>query len=184
MPGPAGFLANVYGRPKPLLAPPLTCINTASGGETGVIIDPRIGVYAEKMTSTVVKTPPGLGKDGRALWRAAVREFQFNAVELELLRQMAKTLDEAAALEAALATQGPTVKGHVGQPRLNPIYAQLTTHRKLLDQLACALALPLEGEAVGRRRSAQAKQAVDSRWRKTKSGSRINTLPKQENVNG
>lgn len=126
--------------------------------------------------STNPSPPPELARRGRALWRKAVAEFEFHSVERELLRQLCVTLDEIAVLEKALAAQGPTVKGAAGQPRLNPLYQQLVSHRKLCDQLAMALALPLAGEAEGRRRSAQAKQAVDIRWRKPKSGSRIRRI--------
>jgi hypothetical protein len=41
----------------------------------------------------------------------------------------------------------------------------LAVHRKLIDQMIVALSLPIDGESVGRRRSAQAKLNADSRWR-------------------
>jgi hypothetical protein len=71
------------------------------------------------------------------------------------------TIDEIAELKAALAVPGLVVEGSKGQPRPNGRVATLVSHRKLADQLVVALGLPVEGEAVGRRRSAQAKQAVD-----------------------
>jgi hypothetical protein len=129
---------------------------------------------------TAPSPPRDLGPRGRALWRKAVDEFTFNAVERELLRQLATTVDEIAALEKALTQQGPTVKGSRGQPVLNPIYSQLVSHRKLADQLSAALPLPVQDEVVGRRRSAQAKQAVQTRWRKTKSGGRVNRIAQQQ----
>src|SRR4051794_10107269 len=103
--------------------------------------------------------PKDLGAEGILLWRKLTLEFEFNNAELELLHQFAQTIDEIGQLKAALAATGTTVKGSKGQPRLNPLWNELRQHRKLADQLVVALALPAEGEAVGRRRSAQAKVA-------------------------
>jgi hypothetical protein len=118
--------------------------------------------------------PKGLGVDGISLWRNLTREFDFNSAELALLTQLCATTDEIAQLKAAFTS--PVVKGSTGQPRANPLLAELRSHRKLADQLVVALGLPIEGEAVGRRRSAQAKQAADARWRKTKSGGRLQAM--------
>jgi hypothetical protein len=107
------------------------------------------------------------------------REFEFTSAELSLLHQLACTVDEIADLKAALATTKPVVKGSKGQPRANPLLAELRNHRKLADQLTTALSLPIEGEAVGRRRSAQAKQAADAKWRKAKGGGRMHAVARQ-----
>jgi hypothetical protein len=72
------------------------------------------------------------------------------------------------------------VAGSKGQPVLNPVFAQLAVHRKLIDQMIVALSLPIDGESVGRRRSAQAKLNADSRWRKVKTGGRINQIRKMQ----
>jgi P27 family predicted phage terminase small subunit len=112
--------------------------------------------------------PADLGDDGKVLWRNLTREFEFNSAELAILRQLACTTDELASIKAALRRTGPTVKGSTGQVRANPLLAELRNHRKLADQLILALGLPIDGETVGRRRSAQAKQAADSRWAKAK----------------
>jgi hypothetical protein len=125
------------------------------------------------MTIQGKPAPRDLGTAGRALWRDAVREFTFSSVEFRLLYELCCVLDEIAAMRADLSEMGMVVSGSENQPRVNPLIAALTNHRKLADQLAVALSLPLEGESVGRRRSAQAKIAADSRWRKPKSGGRI-----------
>jgi hypothetical protein len=120
--------------------------------------------------------PKDLRETGTALWRKLLGEYQLNAAEESMLHQLCATMDEIADLKAALAASKPMVKGSKGQPRPNPLLASLVTHRKLADQLVTALALPIEGEVVGRRRCAQAKQAADARWRKTKSGPRIHAV--------
>jgi hypothetical protein len=56
---------------------------------------------------------------------------------------------------------------------VNPLLAAIVAHRKLADQLAVALGLPLAGESVGRRRSAAARQSVNARWRQTKRHGRL-----------
>lgn len=118
------------------------------------------------------KPPPPPPKDlqveGRKLWRQAAVEFDLNPVELALLYQLCLTVDELAAMKRDLAEMGTVVMGSRNQPRVNPLLGAIVSHRKLADQLAVALGLPLAGEAVGRRRSAAAKQAVNARWSNTK----------------
>lgn len=113
----------------------------------------------------VIPAPPnGLNKAGVAAWRSIAGQFEFHTGELEILRHLCKTIDEISELEKVLTETGPLIVGSRGQRVLNPIYQQLTTHRTLLDRLMLSLALPADGEQVGRRRSPQAKQAAQSRW--------------------
>lgn len=116
--------------------------------------------------SRLPSAPKDLQVEGRKLWRQAVDEFELNSVELTLLHQLCLTVDELAAMQRDLAEMGSVVMGSRSQPRVNPLLGAIVAHRKLADQLAVALGLPLAGEAVGRRRSAAAKQSVDARWRK------------------
>jgi hypothetical protein len=132
------------------------------------------------MTKRPTPAPKDLNEAGRTLWRKADREFEFSSVEYELLHQLCVTLDEIAGMRADLSEMGYIVAGAEKQPRPNPLIATLREHRKLVDQLVTALALPIEGEAVGRRRSAQAKQAADARWRKPKSGGRIHAVARMQ----
>jgi hypothetical protein len=113
---------------------------------------------------------------GIALWHKLTREFVFNSAELALAHQLCTTIDEIAAMKADLNEMGTVVAGSSKQPRPNPLLDKLVQHRKLADRLVVALGLPAEGEAVGRRRSAQAKQAADARWRKPKSRGRIHSV--------
>jgi hypothetical protein len=138
-------------------------------------------------TKPAKSAPRGLGPDGKALWRNVTREFEFNSAETELLRQLCVVVDEIAQLRCVLAELGPMVKGSKGQPVLSPVFAQLVSHRKLFDELVVALALPIEGEAAGQRRSAKSKMAADARWRRTKSRGRLNVvgaMQKERGVNG
>jgi hypothetical protein len=131
------------------------------------------------MTTQAKPAPKDLQQAGRKLWRNATAEFTFNAVEVELLYQLCCVVDEVAAMRADLREMGYIVAGSEKQPRINPVVAALANHRKLADTLATALSLPIEGEAVGRRRSAVAKQNADARW-KPKSGGRIRAVRRMQ----
>jgi hypothetical protein len=133
------------------------------------------------MLVMAAKPPPAprdLQVAGAALWRRLVREFTFNAAEVELLHQLATTVYEISAMRRVLSEMGTVCSGSKGQPVVNPLLAALANHRRLADQLVVALALPVEGEAAGRRRSAAAKQAAGVR--KVKSGPRIARLRLQQ----
>jgi hypothetical protein len=121
--------------------------------------------YHQPMTRRSLPAPKDLGVPGVALWRRLTKEFDFNSAEIELAHQLCVTVDEETMMRDELADMGVTVAGSKGQPVLNPVFAQLAVHRKLIDQMIVALSLPIDGESVGRRRSAQAKLNADSRWR-------------------
>ena len=111
--------------------------------------------------------PKDLQVEGRKLWRDVVAEFEPNAAELALLYQLCLTVDELAEMKAEMAEMGVVVAGSRGQPRVNPVLSAIAAHRRLVDQLVVALGVPLEGEVVGRRRSAAAKQSADAKWRRS-----------------
>ncbi len=121
--------------------------------------------------------PKELGSVGAALWRSMTSQFVFHPGELELLRQAGACKDEIAVMEEALAESGPMIPGSRGQLRLNPLYNQLVTHRALLDRLMQSLALPADGEQTGRRRTPQARQAANSRWKHQARKGRLPALP-------
>jgi P27 family predicted phage terminase small subunit len=125
------------------------------------------------MTTRRKSAPSNLKAPGKALWRSILAQFELNAAEFALLHQLCCTIDEITDIQKSLAGSGPLVTGSMGQPVANPLLAVLANHRKVLDQLTAALALPVEGEVAGRRRSARAKLAADDRWRRTKSRGRV-----------
>jgi hypothetical protein len=100
------------------------------------------------------------------LWRRVFKDYEPNAAEIQILYELARVLDEIDVLSAVLAQSEPIVQGSTGQPRINPLYGELREHRKLADQLTLSLALPAEGEQVGRRVSGSARAAAESRWRR------------------
>lgn len=121
--------------------------------------------------------PPNcLGDAGVATWRSLTKAFQFHNGELVILEQLCKTQDEIADMEESLDEFGPMILGSRGQRVLNPVYGQIAAHRSLLDRLMLSLALPFDGEQVGRRRSPQAKAAVNTRWKTQARRGRLPTV--------
>jgi len=117
---------------------------------------------------TAPKPPPGLKTRGRALWRDVQAAYRLNPSENVTLGALARTHDEIADLEAALADAPVIVSGSKGQPMPNRLFAEIRAHRALADKLQISLALPAPGEQTGQRRSGQAKAAAATRWRKTR----------------
>jgi hypothetical protein len=136
------------------------------------------------MTRRTTPAPPDLQAAGVALWRKATREWEFHSIELSVLHQLCAVTDEIEAMRADLAQMGMIVAGSEKQPRANPLIDKLVNHRRLADQLVVALALPIEGEAAGMRRSAKAKQSADHRWRRTKSKGRLTVVNQMQARDG
>ncbi|HWP62828.1 MAG TPA: P27 family phage terminase small subunit, partial [Candidatus Binatia bacterium] len=70
------------------------------------------------------RRPPGLGPVGRRLWREAWRAGHW-LTDLDRLavEVAARTADELARLEAAIAAAGPLAPGSKGQPVRSPLLA-------------------------------------------------------------
>lgn len=109
--------------------------------------------------------PDGLGEAGCALWTAAAGEFDLDPAELAVLAEAARTVDELHRLHLALADAEVIVPGSTGQQRVNPLFAEVRSHRATLARLTTALALPDEEEEVGRTpASKRAQHAAQVRW--------------------
>ena len=84
-----------------------------------------------------MRSPAGLGKPGRKLWREITSEFDLESDpdKAELLFQACKTADQIAELDEAAAEAPLTVKGSMGQPVISPFIAEARVQRGLLAQL-------------------------------------------------
>lgn len=111
------------------------------------------------------RPPSDLDARGRAFWRTTVATFELSDVELELLRECCRLLDECESLRTSVDTEGTTVKGSTGQPRVHPALGELRQHRLALGKLLAQLALPDDvGEQLPSPVQARARRAAESRW--------------------
>lgn len=119
------------------------------------------------MTSARKPAPPAdLGGRGRKFWRAAVADFELSGVELELLVECCRLLDECESLRSPVEKDGATVAGSSGQLRVNPAFGELRQHRLALGRLLAQLALPgVDGGALATPRQASARTASLARWK-------------------
>ncbi len=118
---------------------------------------------------TTVRKPPAprdLSVRGRAFWRSTLGAFQLSEVELELLKECCRLLDECESLREAVTKDGTTVAGSTGQPRVHPALAELRQHRLALGRLLSQLALPdVDGGVLATPRTAAARTASQARWK-------------------
>ncbi len=118
--------------------------------------------------TTVRKPPADLSVRGRAFWRSTLTTFELSGVELELLKECARLLDECESLRSAVDRDGVTVCGSTGQTRVHPALAELRQHRLALGRLLAQLALP-DGEDGHLLSPSQARgrKAAQARWAKS-----------------
>ncbi|HEY2374273.1 MAG TPA: hypothetical protein VGH82_17265 [Gaiellaceae bacterium] len=92
---------------------------------------------------------------GASFRDAVLAEWTLRPDELRVLELAASTLDEIAALEAALAGAPLTTSGSRGQARAHPLLAELRGHRALFRQLVASLGITeaAKGEADPRQRA-------------------------------
>jgi P27 family predicted phage terminase small subunit len=110
------------------------------------------------------KQPPShLRKCGKAKWRKLVAENDFSAAETDTLELYCSLWDTLDKLDAELATMGVVVAGSEGQPVVNPVLRERRETIKQIDALMVALAIPVDGESFGVRRSGSARAAVKAK---------------------
>lgn len=108
------------------------------------------------------RRPSGLGVDGRRLWSAVVGVYELRADEVHVLELAARTADDVAAVQAALAGAPLTVAGSMGQVREHPLLSELRQQRAALARLLRQLDLP--DEAGPASRSHLGRQLPRARW--------------------
>lgn len=85
---------------------------------------------------------------GRRSWKRVVSEWELSSVELELLVEARRQLNEVDALRSAVARDGATVSASRGQVRTNPALAEVRQARGELRRLLDALGIPGADHAV------------------------------------
>lgn len=109
--------------------------------------------------------PEDLNDNGREFWRSMSR-YEFRPDEMQLLAEFARTVDDLAIMRAALAASGTLVEGSKGQPRPNPLLAEMRGCRQLLIRLAYQLGIPDdESQPLATPQSRRNARAANARWR-------------------
>jgi len=88
--------------------------------------------------------PPGLGVAGRRLWDAVTRQLSdtrkpLDGISKVLLTDACRSADDTERLATQLAGEQVTVPGSTGQPRPNPLFAEVRRSRELTSQLLARL---------------------------------------------
>jgi hypothetical protein len=116
-----------------------------------------------------IRTPQGLGKAGRALWRRVAHDYELSPAELAVLERACRTMDLLARIDEDLAVD-VTAEGSMGQVKAHPLLMSVVQLHSSLSLLLRDLALPMPDEPEGRRRSPTATAAAQARWRKERGG--------------
>ncbi len=87
------------------------------------------------------KAPPGLAARGRRTWTDTVAVFDLRSDELAVLTELCRTYDRLDVLEVAVADAPLLLSGSQGQPRPNPLLAEIRGFRQVAVQLSRSLAL-------------------------------------------
>ena len=93
--------------------------------------------------------------------------YELRPDELSLLEAAARTEDTIGQLQAALEEADLMTVGSAGQPRANPLLAELRGERTILNKLLISLRLPADEvreASEGLSRSTAARKAARARW--------------------
>jgi hypothetical protein len=84
-----------------------------------------------------MRSPPGLGTAGKALWKAINATFDFTdePAKVAMLTQACRVADVIAELDEHAAEAPLTMKGSAGQAVIQPTLAEARFQRGLLAQL-------------------------------------------------
>lgn len=113
------------------------------------------------------KPPEGLSLPAKRFWRDVLAGHELRPDELEVLGMACRCRDREWLLEAELKEQPMMVPGSNGQPRPNPLLAEIRGERLLRAKLLAQLRLPDEEARSARQgldRSTQARKAARARW--------------------
>jgi hypothetical protein len=113
------------------------------------------------------RAPAALRSAGRALWESILGDlgagWELDARELHLLERACRCADDLAALEAAVDTDGATVKGSRGQTVVHPALSEARQLRLTQARLLGSLELADPAERSTAPARARARKAAEAR---------------------
>jgi hypothetical protein len=97
------------------------------------------------------KPPPGIGVEGKKLWRHVARavaadDLELTAVEQLWLASAARLTDRVAELEAAIDGADMILPGYNGQPVAHPLLTEIRQHHLLISQTLARLKVDVPEE--------------------------------------
>lgn len=87
--------------------------------------------------------PTGLTEEATALWLSYVGDYLLSERELALLREACLIVTELSLMRAALAESSILTTGSTGQPVVNKVLAEMTSHRSMLTRVLRELGEPV-----------------------------------------
>lgn len=96
----------------------------------------------------IPRAPAGLGKSGRALWRAVLADFELDEHESAILTQACRLSDLCDTLQGTIDVEGVMSESSQGA-RVHPAAVELRQQSLALARLMTSLRIP-QGEDDGR----------------------------------
>lgn len=116
-----------------------------------------------------VRTPTGLDKRGRALWRSIAPKYDLRPDELRTLEDACKLADLIERMETKLEEDDElVVPGSMKQPTAHPMITELRQYRSSLSKMLGSLKLPDADDGEKKSASESARAAAHARWSKKK----------------
>lgn len=94
------------------------------------------------------RTPRGLGEDGKALWKAVVKDYDLTESEREILAEACRLRDTLRSLREIIDRDGLMQDSPQGK-RVHPAQVEARNASKLLGQHLVSLRLPFADDAGG-----------------------------------
>lgn len=114
----------------------------------------------------------GLRVRGRRFWDAMVEAYEFAPAEVELLAEVARSVDSLEALDRIIRAEGPVVVTEQGS-KVHPAQTEARQLRLALGRLLAQLGLP-EEEAVASPATIRARNAATTRWTREREKKEVN----------
>ena len=108
------------------------------------------------------RAPDGLKARGRAYWDHVLGEYELSESEVQILREVCRSLDLVEELARVVRRDGAVV-GSDSRLRTHPAVAELRQQRLALHRLLAALNLPTD--SIESPATLRARRAAQSRWK-------------------